>query len=41
MILDHDLAAIYGFATGRLNEAVKHNAQRFREDFMSQLTAST
>ena len=38
--LDRDLAAIYGVTTGRLNEAVKRNAERFPEDFMFQLTAS-
>ena len=40
VILDRDLAAIYGVTTGRLNEAVKRNAERFPEDFMFQLTAS-
>ena len=40
MILDADLAAIYGATTGRLNEAVKRNAERFPEDFMFQLTAA-
>jgi len=39
VILDRDLAAIYGVSTGRLNEAVKRNAKRFPEDFMFQLTA--
>lgn len=38
VILDRDLAAIYGVTTGRLNEAVKRNAQRFPEDFMFRLT---
>lgn len=38
VILDRDLAAIYGVSTGRLNEAVKRNAERFPEDFMFQLT---
>lgn len=38
MILDADLAAIYGVPTGRLNEAVKRNLERFPEDFMFQLT---
>ncbi len=38
VILDRDLAAIYGVTTGRLNEAVKRNARRFPEDFMFQLT---
>lgn len=38
VILDRDLAAIYGVSTGRLNEAVKRNAARFPEDFMFRLT---
>jgi ORF6N domain len=38
VILDRDLAAIYGVTTGRLNEAVKRNARRFPEDFTFQLT---
>jgi hypothetical protein len=38
VIVDRDLAAIYGVKTGRLNEAVKRNAQRFPADFMFQLT---
>jgi hypothetical protein len=38
VIIDRDLAAIYGVTTGRLNEAVKRNAKRFPEDFMFQLT---
>jgi ORF6N domain-containing protein len=40
VILDRELAAIYGVSTGRLNEAVKRNAERFPEDFMFQLTAA-
>jgi hypothetical protein len=39
VILDRQLAAIYGVSTGRLNEAVKRNAERFPEDFMFQLAA--
>jgi hypothetical protein len=39
IILDRDLAAIYGVTTGRLNEAVKRNAKRFPKDFMIRLTA--
>jgi hypothetical protein len=39
VILDRDLAGIYGVSTGRLNEAVKRNAERFPTDFMFQLTA--
>jgi hypothetical protein len=39
VILDRELAAIYGVSTGRLNEAVKRNTERFPADFMFQLTA--
>jgi hypothetical protein len=38
VILDADLAAIYGVTTKRLNEQVKRNADRFPEDFVFQLT---
>jgi hypothetical protein len=38
VILDTDLAAIYGVETYRFNEAVKRNRDRFPEDFMFQLT---
>ena len=38
VILDRELAAIYGVPTGRLNEAVKRNVERFPEDFMFRLT---
>ena len=37
IILDTDLAAIYGVLTKRLNEQVKRNAARFPADFMFQL----
>jgi len=37
VILDRDLARIYGTTTGRLNERVKRNIDRFPEDFMFQL----
>jgi ORF6N domain len=40
VILDSDLAAIYGVSTGRLNEAVKRNIERFPEDFMLRLSAA-
>jgi len=40
VILDAELAAIYGVSTGRLNEAVKRNAERFPEDFMFRLSAT-
>jgi len=39
IILDTDLARIYGVPTFRLNEAVKRNRRRFPEDFLFQLTA--
>ncbi len=38
VILDKDLASIYGIQTYRFNEAVKRNKDRFPEDFMFQLT---
>jgi hypothetical protein len=37
VILDSDLAALYGVTTGNLNLAVKRNIKRFPEDFMFQL----
>ena len=39
VLLDADLAAIYGVATKRLNEQVKRNAGRFPEDFVFRLSA--
>jgi hypothetical protein len=39
VILDADLAELYGVPTKRLNEQVKRNADRFPDDFMFQLTA--
>ena len=38
VILDADLAELYGVPTKRLNEQVKRNADRFPEDFLFQLT---
>ncbi len=38
VILDSDLAAIYGVTTKRLNEQAKRNAQRFPSDFSFRLT---
>lgn len=38
VILDRDLAVIYGVETRTLNQAVKRNAERFPEDFRFQLT---
>jgi len=37
VILDRELAAIYGVETRTLNQAVKRNSERFPEDFMFQL----
>jgi len=37
VILDSDLAAIYGVSTTRLNEQVKRNADRFPDDFAFRL----
>lgn len=38
VMLDSDLAEIYGYETRYLNLQVKHNINRFPEDFMFQLT---
>ena len=38
VMLDRDLARLYGVETRRLNEQVKRNIERFPEDFMFQLT---
>ena len=38
VMLDRDLAMLYGIETKRLNEQVKRNIKRFPEDFMFQLT---
>ena len=38
VMLDSDLAEIYGVATSRLNEQVKRNEERFPEDFMFKLS---
>jgi hypothetical protein len=38
VLLDRDLARLYGVATKVLNKAVKRNADRFPDDFMFQLT---
>jgi hypothetical protein len=40
VILDADLARLYGVTTKAFNQAVKRNAKRFPEDFAFQLTAS-
>lgn len=39
VMLDADLARLYGVETGALNRAVKRNTDRFPEDFMFQLGA--
>lgn len=38
VILDADLARLYGVTTKAFNQAVKRNADRFPEDFAFQLT---
>ncbi len=40
VIVDVDLAALYGVPTKRLNEQVKRNRERFPADFLFQLTAN-
>ena len=39
VILDRDVAKLYGVATGALNRQVKRNEERFPEDFMFRLSA--
>lgn len=39
VMLDDDLAVLYGVETKALNQAVRRNIERFPEDFMFQLTA--
>jgi len=38
VMLDYDLASVYGVKTSALNQAVKRNADRFPSDFMFKLT---
>ena len=38
VMLDSDLAELYGVTTSRFNEQVTRNKKRFPEDFMFQLT---
>lgn len=38
VILDSDLAKVYGIQTFRLNEAVKRNRDRFPDDFLFQIS---
>ena len=40
VMLDADLASVYGVATKVLNQAVKRNAERFPQDFAFQLNAA-
>ncbi|HKO60218.1 MAG TPA: ORF6N domain-containing protein [Pyrinomonadaceae bacterium] len=40
VMLDRDLATLYGVTTKRLNEQVKRNRDRFPEDFMFRLTVA-
>ena len=40
VMLDSDLAMLYGVKTSALNQAVKRNINRFPDDFMFQLTKS-
>ena len=39
VMLDSDLARVYGVSTKRLNEQVRRNANRFPDDFVFRLTA--
>jgi len=39
VLLDSDLAVLYGVTTGNLNKAVKRNSERFPSDFMFRLKA--
>lgn len=40
VMIDRDLAELYGVTTKRLNEQVKRNSKRFPDDFMFQVTAA-
>lgn len=40
VMLDRDLANLYGVSTAALNQAMRRNRERFPEDFMFQLTAA-
>src|SRR5881398_2303776 len=40
VLLDFDLAPLYGVTTGNLNKAMRRNRERFPSDFMLQLTAA-
>ena len=39
VMIDKDLALLYGVETKRLNEQVKRNIQRFPSDFMMKITS--
>ena len=38
VMLDFELAEIYGYTTTRFNEQVKNNIEKFDDDFMFELT---
>ena len=38
VMLDFELAEIYGYTTTKFNQQVKNNIEKFEEDFMFQLT---
>ncbi|MFN0141744.1 MAG: ORF6N domain-containing protein, partial [Pyrinomonadaceae bacterium] len=38
VMLDSDMAAIYGVTTARLNQQVRRNAERFPTDFMFEIS---
>ena len=38
VMLDYDLAEIYGYSTGAFNQQVKNNASKFEDDFRFQMT---
>ena len=38
VMIDRDIAELYGVETKRLNEQVKRNIERFPEEFMFQIT---
>lgn len=40
VMIDRDLAQLYGVSTKQLNQQVKRNINRFPEDFIFQLTAA-
>ena len=39
VLLDRDVAELYGVETKRINEAVKNNPRKFREGYMFELSA--